>query len=186
MNNRFMVLASFTVVLLLITSIGGQNLSAYAAFSNPPSFGGGQLKYADGLTINGNVIDISKYSQKAATSQILALGQSSTIVLKIFDNDGPTTIKSAGLYVDMQGTRTSILSGDTSISYPMNDHFYVNDPHNFLGTITVDYKIVKPFVYVTFHITPIAKMDVSNLIVTAMDDHRALGRSLIINAIEFS
>jgi len=186
MNNRFMALASFTVVLLLITSIGSQNLSAYAAFSNPPSFGGGQLKYNDGLAINGNMFDISKHSQSMPTPQILALGESSTIVLKIFDNSGPTTIKSAGLYMDIQGTRSSISSADTSISYPMSSHFYVNDPHNLLGNISVEYKIVKPFVYVTFHITPIAKMDVSNLIVTAIDDHRALVRSLIINAIEFS
>ncbi|MGB9125289.1 MAG: hypothetical protein WA833_06465 [Nitrosotalea sp.] len=186
MNNKITILASCSIVLLLITSVGSQNLSAYAAFSNPPSFGGGELKYNDGLTINGNVYDISKYSQNMPTPEILALGKSSTIVLKIFDNSGPTTIKSAGLYMDIQGARNSISSADTSISYPMNSHFYVNDPHNLLGNISVEYKIVKPFVYVTFHITPITKMDVSNLIVTAMDDHRALAKSTVINAIEFS
>jgi len=170
----------------LITSVSGQNLSAYAVFTNPPSFGGGQLKYSDGLTINGNAFDISKHTQSIPTPQILPLGKSSTIVLKIFDNSGPTTIKSAGLYMNIQGTRNFISYADTSISYPLSTHFYVNDPHNLLGNISVEYKIVKPFVYVTFHITPIAKMDASNLIVTAIDDHRALGRSTIINAIEFS
>lgn len=186
MNNRFMVFTSIVVVLLLITSIGGQNPSAYALFKNPPSFGGGQLKYNDGLAINGNVFDISKHSQSIPTPQILALDKSSTIVLKIFDNSGPTTIKSAGLYMDIQGTRNFISNADTSITYPMNSHFYVNDPHNLLGNISVEYKIVKPFVYVTFHITPIAKMDASNLIVTAIDDHRALIKSTILDAIEFS
>src|SRR5579863_2201409 len=101
MNNRFTVFASFAVVLLLITSVSGQNLSAYAAFTNPPSFGGGQLKYNDGLIIIRNAFDISKHSQSIPTPQILPLGKSSTIVLKIFDNSGPITIKSAGLYMNI-------------------------------------------------------------------------------------
>lgn len=183
-----MALASFTVVLLLVTAIGGQNLSAYAAFSNPPSFGGGKVvKYTDGLVINGNTFDISKFSQKMTTPQILTLGKSSTITLKIFDNDGPSTIKVVGLYMNMQGANLATSSGDTSISYPMNGNAVsLSDPHKLLGTVTAEYKIVKPYVYVTFHITPIAKMDASNLIVSAVDDHRATSNSLIINAIKFS
>ncbi len=187
MNNRFMSLASFIVVLLLITAVGGQSMSAYAAYSNPPSFGGGKsLKYSDGLVINGNTFDISKFSQKLATPQILTLGKSSSITLKIFDNAGPTTIRVVGLYMNMQGTNLAN-KGDTSISYPMNGNaVFLSDPHKLLGTVTAEYKIVKPFVYVTFHITPISKMDTSNLIVSALDDHRALTNSLIINAINFS
>jgi len=187
MNNRFMTLASFTVVLLLITAVGSQSMSAYAAYSNPPSFGGGKaLKYSDGLVINGNIIDISKSSQKIANPQILALGKSSTIILKIFDNAGPTTIKVVGLYMNMQGTNLAT-RGDTSISYTVNGNTVsLSDPHKLLGTVTADYKIVKPFVYVTFHITPIAKMGASNLIVSAVDDHRAIANALIINAIQFS
>lgn len=182
-----MTLASFTVVLLLITAVGGQSMSAYATYSSPPSFGGGKVvKYADGLVINGNTIDISKFSQKMTTPQILALGKLSTITLKIFDNNGPTTIKVVGLYMNMQGTNLAT-RGDTSISYTMNGNtISLSDPHKLLDTVTANYKIVKPFVYVTFHITPIAKMDTSNLIVSAVDDHRALANALIISAIQFS
>ena len=188
MNNRFMTLASFTVVLLLVTSIGGQSLSAYAVYSNPPSFGGGTvIKYSDGLVINGKTIDISKSSQTMMIPQILTLGKSSTITLKIFDNAGPTTIKSVSLYVNMRGTNLATSSSDTSIQYPMKGNAVsLSDPHKLLGTVTAEYKIVQPFVYVTFHITPIAKIDASNLIVSALDDHRALTNSLIINAIKFS
>lgn len=188
MNNRFIILASFTVVFLLVTSIGGQNLSAYATNSSPPSFGGGKLlKYADGLVINGNTFDISKYSQTMKMPQILTLGKSSTITLKIFDNDGPTTIRSVTLNMNMRGTHSLIMSGDTSVQFTIKNHnVSLYDPHNLLGTVTADYTIVKPFVYVTFHITPIDTMDTSNLIVSAMDDHRSATNSLIIDAIKFS
>jgi hypothetical protein len=182
-----MKLASFVAISLLVSVIAGQNMSAYAAYSNPPSFGGGKLfKYADGLAINGNTTDISKFSQKMATPQILAIGKSSTITLKIFDNAGPSTIKSVSLYMNMQGTNLAT-SGDTFIQYPMkNNAVDLNDPHKLLGTVTAEYKIVGPVVYVTFHLTPIAKMNTSDLIVSAMDDHRSNTNSLIINAINFS
>jgi hypothetical protein len=185
MNNRFISLASFTIVLLLVASIGGQNLSAHATFFNPPTFGGGVLKYTDGLTINGKTFDISAFSQKMITPQILPLGMPSTITLKIFDNAGPTSVKWAGIYMNMQGTDMSN-SGDTSISYPLNQDLYISDPHNLLGKVTAEYKIEQPFIYVTFHITPTAKMDVSNLIVSSIDDHRAVTNSMIIDGIQFS
>lgn len=183
-----MKLASFVAISLLVSTIVGQNMSAYATYSNPPSFGGGKLfKYADGLVINGNTIDISKFSQKMTTSQILAIGKSSTITLKIFDNAGPTTIKSVSLYMNMQGTNVATSGADTFIQYPMkNNAVNLNDPHKLLGTVTAEYKIVGSVVYVTFHITPIAKMNTSNLIVSAMDDHRSNTNSLVINAIKFS
>ena len=183
-----MILSSFTIVLLLVTMIGSQNMSAYAAYSNSPSLGGGKvMNYVDGLTINGHIIDISKYSQKMTTPQILALGKSSTFTVKIFDNDGPTTVMMAGLYMNMRGINLPTSSGDTSIMYSMSTHTAsIVDPHKFFGTVTVDYKIVKPFVYVTFHVTPINLMNTSDLSVAAMDDHRAFTSSLIINAIKFS
>src|SRR5579885_3236628 len=147
MHKKFMKLASLIAIILLSSAIAGQNMSAYAAYSNPPSFGSGKLlKYADGLTINGNTIDISKFSQKIPVPQILPIGKSSTITLKIFDNEGPATIKSVSLYMNMQGTDLSNI-GDTSISYPMNHHLYLVDPHNLLGGVTADYKIEKQFVY---------------------------------------
>lgn len=186
MNNRFITLASVTIVLLLI-SIGGQNLSAYAS-NHPPSFSGGNyLKYSNGLVINGQAIDVSKYSQRLDTPIILPVGQSSTITLKIFDNDGPTTIKAAALYGNMHGEHLVTSTGDTAIVYFLDqDKVSVNDPNKLFGTVTAEYKIAFPFVYVTFHVTPISKLDTSNFSVAAMDDHRSFTNSLLIDAIQFS
>lgn len=188
MHRKLIKLASLVAIVLLSSAIAGQNMSAYAVYSNPPSFGGGKLlKYADGLAINGNTTDISKSSQKMSTPQVLAVGKSSTITLKIFDNAGPTTIKSVSLDMNMRGTSLSTSSGDTFIQYPMkNNAVNLSDPHKLLGTVTAEYKIVGSVIYVTFHITPIAKMNTSNLIVSAMDDHRSNTNSLIIDAIKFS
>lgn len=186
MNTRFIVLTSFTVVLLLATSVVGPNLSAYA-YSNAPSFGGGSfLKYTDGLRVNGQAIDASKYSQKLNAPFVLPVGQSSTITLKIFDNRGPSSIALAALYGNMRGTNLSTSTGDTSIVYSIEkQQITVTDPHKLFGTVTAEYKIERPFIYVTFHVTPIAKLDTSNFSVATMDDQRSFTSSLLINAIKF-
>lgn len=186
MNNRFVVLASLIIVLLLASSIGGASLSAYAIRNSPPSFSGGTfLKYTDGLRINGQVIDASKYSQKLNTPLVLPLGQSSTITLKIFDNEGPTTIKAAALYTNMRGEHLSTSTGDTSIVYFIDKHqLTVTDPHKLFGKVTAEYKIMHPFIYVIFHVTPIAKLDTSNLAIAAMDDRNSFSSSLLIDAIK--
>jgi len=187
MNNRFVVLASLVIVLLLASSIGAESLSAYASRNSPPSFSGGTyLKYTDGLKINGQAIDVSKYSQKLDTPFVLPLGQSSTITLKIFDNDGPTTVKAAALYGNMKSEHLSTSTGDTSIVYFLDKHqLTVTDPHKVFGKVTAEYKIVHPFVYVTFHVTPVAKLDTTNFSIAAMDDRRSFSSSLLINAIKF-
>ena len=187
MNNRLVVLTSLIVVLLLESSIGGQSLSAYAARNNPPSFSGGTfLKYHDGLKVNGQVIDISRYIQKLDTPFVLPVGKSSTITLKIFDNDGPTTVKAAAIYGNSRGT-LSTSTGDTSIVYAIDKkQVTVTDPHKLFGTVTAEYKIIRPFIYVTFHVTPVAKLDTSNFSVAAMDDQRSFANSLLLDAIKFS
>lgn len=77
--------------------------------------------------------------------------------------------------------------GDIYAQYPMTNHFVtVRDNHKLLGTVTAGYKIVQPFVYVAFHITPIAKMDTSNSIVSARAYKKSNTNSLIIDAIKFS
>lgn len=187
-NNRFLVLAFSTVILLLTMTIGGQN-TAYAERTNPPSFGGGSfLKYSDGLVINGQAIDASKYSQKMDVPQILPLGQSSTITLKIFDNRGPSTIKAAALYGNnIRGTNLGTSTGDTSIVYFIDKkQITVTDHRKLFGTVTAEYKIVNPYIYVTFHVTPVTKFDTSNLSIAAMDDKRSFTSSLLIDAIKVS
>ena len=186
MNNRLVVLTSLIIVLLLASSIGGESFSAYAARNSPPSFSGGSfLKYHDGLRINGQVIDASKYIQKLDTPFVLPLGQSSTITLKIFDNDGPSTIKAAAIYGNSRGT-LSTSTGDTSIVYFIDKkQVTVTDPHKLFGKVTAEYKIIHPFIYVTFHVTPIAKLDTSNFSIAAMDDKRSFANSLLLDAIKF-
>ncbi|MDE1769998.1 MAG: hypothetical protein KGI28_05540 [Thaumarchaeota archaeon] len=186
MKNSFVKLASLTVILLLCSAVAGHNMSAYAVFSHPPSFGGGKINnYADGLTINGQIFDISKFSQKFTTPQILPVGKSSTVTLKMFDSAGPSTIKSVTLGVNVQGN--SFAYGDTYVQYTMRNHYVaVVDPHKLIGSITADYSSTQPYVYVTFHITPGANMEVSNLVLSVTDDHNANTNALVINALKFS
>ena len=188
MNNLFTKAAFFAVILLLVSVIAGQNLSAYAYVSNPPSFGGGKVvHYTDGLEINGNTFDISQFSQKISKPQILTVGKSSTITLKIFDNAGPASVKWAALYMNIWGPNLVVSGSDTFIQYNLNKNLVIlNDHQKLLGTVTAESKISGQYVYVTFHITPISKMATSNLIVTAVDDRRATTNSLIIDAIKFS
>ena len=186
LNNRFLKIASFTVVLLLVTSVAGQNLPAYAVHYNHPSFGNEVLtRYADGLTINGKTFDISQFSQISPSTQILPIAKSSTITLKIFDNAGPTTIRAVQLSLNIHNKHFS--KSDTTIIYSLkNNAIYLTDPHQLLASVTADYKIDQQYAYVTFYITPNGKMDTSSLIVSAMDDKRAVTNARIIDAIQFS
>lgn len=185
MNDRFVTLASFTVVLLLVASVGSQNLSAYAASTNPPSLGGGRYQFTDGLKINGHVFDISKFSQKIST-QNLSIGKPSVITLKIFDNHGPTTIKTALVYLNIRGPGSSVSTSDTWIVCDMTSGVSIHDPHHLLGKVNANLSVNGKFAYATFDITPKSKMDTSDMVLGAWDEDKSSIYSTVFSAITFS
>ena len=86
-----------------------------------------------------------------------------------------------------RGPNLSTSPDDTAIVYFMDkQQISIKDPHKFFGKVTADYNRNGPFMFVTFHITPVSKMDTSDLSVAAMNYKRAFVSSLLIDAIQFS
>jgi hypothetical protein len=184
LNNNILKLTAIATVALLASILVGQNQAAYAAWGNPPSFGGRPFIYHDGLTINGKTFDIGGYAQTIPT-QNLSIGQSSQITLKIFDNSGPTTIKGAALFINIRGNNSTISRSDTWIQYDQRG-VYVHDPHNFIGKVTGSFSITYPFKYMTFNITPKSKLNTSSMGILAWDERYSVSRTMVVDALSFS
>ena len=179
-------LTSFAILFLLVSITVTQTIPVYASsYTHPPSLGGGIMKYTNGLTINGNVFDISKFSQQIDT-QNLAIGTSSAITLKIFDNHGPTSVKTGLIYLNIQGQVTDKSQSDTWIKYTVGQGVTVHDPHHLLGKVTANFSIGPPYAYITFNITPLNPMKTSTMVVGTWDDKNGDIYSTVFNAISFS
>jgi hypothetical protein len=187
MANR--TLTILAILLLLVPVLGGTSLSNYVkeayGVSYPPSFGGGTYQYTDGLTINGKTFDISGYSQTIPT-QNLTVGAPSSVILKIYDNAGSYTIRSATLYLNIRGPSASVQNSDTSIQYDISGNTIVQDPHHFIATASGSASLSGKLAYVTFSITPASKMNTSDMIVSAVDDRSSVGYSLVVDAVTFT
>ena len=163
MNSRFVKLTSFAILFLLVSITVTQTIPVFASsYGHPPSLGAGRFPFSDGLTINGRIFDISKFSQ-TIDAQNLPIGSSSSIVLKIFDNRGPTTIKTGLVYLNIHGPVTLAAQSDTWIKYDVKQGITVHDPHHLMGKVTASYSTVGQFGYMKFNITPKDTMDKSTI-----------------------
>lgn len=182
--NRTMALATSV---LLVTVFGGSCMLAYGSYSTyyTPTFGGGQYHYADGLVINGKSFDISGYSQKIQT-QNLTVGVPSNITLKIFDNSGSYSLKSAAIFLNIRGPTSSVSNSDTWMQYDMSGKTVIEDPHHFIDSAKgrVDYS--GKLAFVTFVVIPRSDMKVSDFIVSSTDSRSSTGYSLVVDAVSFT
>ncbi|MDE1862233.1 MAG: hypothetical protein KGI33_04905 [Thaumarchaeota archaeon] len=179
-------ITAIAMVLLLAPLAGSGGLFGAEAFGSPyaPTFGGGSFHYADGLVINGKVFDISGYSQQI-TVQNLTVGQPAKITLKIFDNAGSYTIKTAAIFLNIRGQDASVASSDTWVQYDVSGMTAISDPHHYIEAAKGGVSYSGSFAYVTFTVTPAKPMSVSDMIVSSTDARGATGYSLVVNALSF-
>ena len=199
------VIASTIVIALAITLVG-VNSSVYALSSHGtsygPSFGSGAsvasstyfatalssapLSYKDGLTINGETYDISKYIQQIPT-KALYVGSPVTITTKLWEYGGTYQIQGVALFLNVNGNNPSATNSDTWVQYSKVNGVTVHDPHNILGKVTADVKYDQQFMYVTFHFTPVTPMkNTSDLILIAWDKQLSINTAKVINAVNIS
>ena len=176
-----------TIVLLLVPVLAGGSIAEYKAYGSlyAPSFGGGVYHYTDGLVINGKIFDISGYSQKIPT-QNLTVGIPSNITLKIFDNEGSYSIKTASLFLNIRGPSSSVSNSDAWIEYDLSGKTIVQEPHHFIGKVKGSVNYSGKVAYVSFVITPHSQMAISDLIVSSMDARLSAGYSFVVDAIAFN
>lgn len=197
MDNRA-AKTSGAIVIALVMALAGVNSSAYGlsghGVSYAPSFGGGDPRsslggltyhFHDGLTINGDTFDISKYVQTIPT-ETLYIGTPTSITVKMWEFGGTYQIQGAALMLNVRGYNPNPGQSDTWVQYSKISGVTVHDPNGFLGPVKADVTYDKNFMYVTFHFTPQKPMNTSWMIVTAWDKQLSIGTAKISNAVNIS
>ncbi|GEM_PF-971845 len=184
MNKTIPALAT---VALLVTVFGGNSLAAYGSYGTwyTPTFGGGQYHYADGLVINGKAFDISGYSQKIEM-QNLTVGAPSNVTLKIFDNAGSYSLRTAAIFLNIRGPTSSVANSDTWIQYDLSGKTIIEDPHHFIDSAKGSVSYSGKLALVEFVITPKSDMKPSDMIVSSTYSRSSTGYSLVENAVSFT
>ncbi len=191
------VIASIIAATLALTLVG-TNSSVYAlsghGASYAPSFGNmdpgsalgsSAMSYHDGLTINGDVYDISNYVQHAPTKTIY-VGSPTTITVKLWEYGGTYQIQGLAMFLNVKGYNPSPANSDTWVQYSKMSGVTVHDPHGIMGQVTADVKYDQKFMYVTFHMTPNKPMDTSWIILSAWDKQLSIGTAKVSDAINIS
>lgn len=179
-------ISALAIALLLVPALAGTGIQYEAsAQSYAPSFGGGFYHYVDGLVINGKTFDVSGYSQKIQT-QNLTVGIPSDVTLKIFDNAGSYTVRTATVSIATPNHYSSLPSSQTVIQYDLSGKTTIEDSSHLIASAKGSAVYSGKFVYVTFTITPSSKMAPSNIILSSTDSRLATGYSLVNNAIAFA
>ncbi len=187
------------IVAALVLTLAGATSSVYAlnghGASWAPSFGGSTyygtaigsspLAYNDGLTINGETYDVSKYVQHIPTKTIY-VGAQTTITTKLWEYGGTYQIQGVAIFLNIKGYNPSVSDSDTWVQYSKTGGVVVHDPHNILGHVTADTKHDQKFWYVTFHMTPNKPMETSWMILRAWDSSLSVGTAKVIDAINIS
>jgi hypothetical protein len=187
MNKTILKISSAAIFLILVSSYVGTNSNAYAVWghgiSHGPSLGNiNGFKFQDGLTIDGKIFDISKFSQVIPT-QTLYVGVPTTITLKIFHTDGAQSIQHVAIYFN-QGSNPSIFSTKTWIEYNTNGGVTTHDPNNVFKSVSAKVSLKGHYMYLTLKITPQSSFGESNIIIKAWDYRNAAAQSTVINALQ--
>ena len=196
MHKQVVKIASVIVAALALVLVGASS-SVYGvshATYYPPSFGstyagsalgGTPLSYNDGLTINGNTYDISKYIQTIPT-ETLYVGAPATITVKLWEYGGTYQIQGIAMFLNLRGYNPNTSTSDTWVQYSTITGVTVHDPNGLLGKTTADVKYQKDFMYVTFHIMPNKPMNTSWLAFTAWDKQMSVNTAKVRDAVNFS
>jgi hypothetical protein len=192
MTGLAILVAALVIILGASSSVYAVN--GYGA-SYGPSFGGysgvtstvtdTQVLFNDGLTINKNIIDVSK-SGTTIKTQTLYAPLTNTITLKIYDNAGSYYIKGGAIFFNLHGTQPKMSNSDTWIQFDKFGGVTLTDPHKILGTVTDKISYNGKYMYVTFTIIPRLPLSTSDLILTTWDNNLSSGTTTVINAIKIA
>lgn len=154
----------------LSSTVGG---SPYIV--QPPSFGGGYLKYSDGLTItqgtHKTIFDTSKYNQDIPT-QVMASGQKVNMTFKTFESYNPNGVIHMGLFIIPRGQDMITPNSLASIHYDKYSPVEVNDPNHILANATVSSTSDGKFQYTQFSFVPKKSYGKMSFLARAWNDHR--------------
>jgi len=198
MNSKLVKASSALTLFVLMASVVAASAPAFAlnghgtTYGRGPQFGGGvgdssaggnYVSYNNGLSINGAVFDISKYTTTIKT-QTLYVGIPSDITVKIYNHDGAQFVQHGILFLNLKGTDPQSYQTNTYIEWDKQSGSSKSDPNGLLKSGTVTTKSNGNFMYLTFHINPAKTLDTSHIIVRTWDLNHSNGQVIVLNAIK--
>ena len=190
MNRTILKVSSVAIMSVLVLTFTASSVPAYAIYGHGSSYGPQfgttpNYVYKDGLMINGNPIDISKYTQTVRTQKIY-VNDPSDITLKIFNNAGPQATQHVTLYLNTRGDYPSVYDSNTWIDYDKSTGISIHDPNQIFKSVTASISYDSTFTYVTFHIVSQSPMATSHLIIRAWDFRLSHTEVIVKNAIKIT
>jgi len=153
----------------VLRAIGG---SPYIV--SPPSFGGDDYHYSDGLTLtqgtHKTIFDTTKYNQEIPT-QVMASGQKVDMTFKTFESYNPTGVIHMGLYIIPRGQDMITTNSIGSIVYDKNSSVQVSDPNHILSSASASTNSDGKFQYFQFSFVPTKSYDKMSFLVRAWNDY---------------
>jgi len=182
MNRAVLKISSVAIMSVLVLTFVASGAPAYAVYGHGSSYGPQfgittNYVYKDGLTVNGNPIDISKYTQTIKTQKIY---------VKIYDNAGPQATQHATLYLNIRGDYPSVYDSNTWIDYDKTTGVSIHDPNHIFKSVTASVSYDNTYMYVTFHIVSQSPMKTSHMIIRAWDFRLAHTEVIVQNAIKIT
>jgi hypothetical protein len=197
MNSKLVKASSALTLFVLMASVVAASAPAFAlnghgtTYGRGPQFGGGvgdssagghYVSYNNGLSINGVMFDISKYTTTIKT-QTLYVGIPSDITVKIYNNDGAQLVQHGILFLNLKGSDPQTYKTNTYIEWDKQSGSSKSDPNGLFKSVTATAKYSGQFMYLTFHIIPAKALDTSHIIVRAWDLNHSTGQVIVLNAI---
>ncbi|TLX82085.1 MAG: hypothetical protein E6L00_04660, partial [Thaumarchaeota archaeon] len=150
-----------------------------------PSFGGvGNMVFADGLTLDGKVYDLSKFAQEIPKT-IADVGQPIKIKIKEQLAHGPTDWKYVAVYMNFEGKDPETYNAHLIMSIDKNEGQKLVDPKGYIKDYTVTTELDSKYVYTTFSFIAAKAMPDSTMIVAAWDGHSRINSVHVGGAIQF-
>ena len=150
-----------------------------------PSLGGvGDMVFADGLTLEGKVYDLSNFAVNIPKN-IANVGQPETIRIKEQLAYGPQDWKYVAVYMNFEGKSPETYNAHLILSNDKNDGPKLDDPKGYVKDFNVTTNIEAPYVYTTFSFTAAKAMPDTSMIVSAWDGHKRVNNVYVGGAIQF-
>ena len=167
----------------------------------PPTLGednSSRVFVNDGFGINNKFFDVAGFKQDVPT-QITKVGDSVTVTIKVYENEGPHRLAHASL---MLGIKTEVINGVQVDTHPVQISWeqtfdgkitnVVKDPNDLISSATVNSSLIEDafgnensLTEINFVFTPAKSFNANPLVVQVWDYDRNTWTNLFYNAIEF-
>ena len=200
-----MIHSAIFLAMLLVISIGFPAVYAAHGSSSSGSSSGGcsgdcvpptlgvdsdnRLRVQGGLSINYMPFDVEYYTQDIPT-QILPKGQQAIVILKIFDNGGPTALEHVELHFSPYDEFVSGTFVEKSVAKLVWDGkdgdevIGIYDDENILQNIAIDAKDENGFNIVSFKFEPIAEFETTSMMTVIWDYKKNSVKNYFVDAIK--